>query len=251
MGQRGRGEEGCDVEYVGEGGQGVQRGSLQRVQPSGTGRTNGGTDGRTDGRGTDERSRGRGGGGREGAVPPVVCRPADKQRRYCKCIGTTRCGGFIGGFSSRREPARARLFTRSIVTGSLRGIDFIASPLSRRGATAGQRVVQGDERDARAIAIVTDRRVARSTGPSFVFFFFFGVRKTATSVVPSLSSRSDTRRRPASFMRSRAPFASFFSLFLSLPCFRPLLFVHSSATSHPAISTHSRGMMDLHTANYT
>lgn len=33
-----------------------------------------------------------------GRIPPVVCRPIDKQRRYCKCIGTTRCGTSLAAF---------------------------------------------------------------------------------------------------------------------------------------------------------
>lgn len=46
---------------------------------------------------------------------PVVCRPTDKQRRYCKCIGSTCCGASLAAFLRDTTYERLWLFTRSIV----------------------------------------------------------------------------------------------------------------------------------------
>lgn len=46
---------------------------------------------------------------------PVVCRPTDKQRRYCKCIGSTCCGASLAAFLRDTTYERFWLFTRSIV----------------------------------------------------------------------------------------------------------------------------------------
>lgn len=91
--------------------------------------------------GQGERLRGQGVGG-EGAsarggegTAPVVCRPTDKQRRYCKCIGTTRCGASLAAFL-RDVTQRALVVYR--IDSPIVKRSILSYRLSRRGEARGR-----------------------------------------------------------------------------------------------------------------
>lgn len=164
--------------------------------------------------------------GARGREPPVVCRPIDKQRRYCKCIGTTRCGGFIGGFSSRCEAPRARPpFVYEIDSPIVRR-SILSYRLSRRGR---------NNRCNASVLYYSSAFIPLSVSLSLSFFSFSVCEESAAVHLSPMSPgvvqrRSCARAHPFAFT-SPAPFyprRPVLSLSLSLPLFL------------------SRGMMDLH-----
>jgi len=143
--------------------------------------------------------------------PPVVCRPTDKQRRYCKCIGTTRCGASLAAFlrdASRRARTLRTLFTRSIV---------------RSLADRFYRIASRERERLKGETIVTYERCTSRIDVYFPLSFSFSLRLT--------------RRRPTSFMRSRAP---------SCPPSAVHPFFTPAATRSPTLPFTLGGMMDLH-----
>lgn len=84
---------------------------------------------------------------------PVVCRPTDKQRRYCKCIGSTCCGASLAAFLRDTTYERHWLFTRSIARSG--------------GSILSYRVRLPRRRET---IVVTVRRVV--PGPLFLFSLF-------------------------------------------------------------------------------
>lgn len=142
--------------------------------------------------GRGERLRGRVGAGARGRAP-VVCRPIDKQRRYCKCIGTTRCGASLAAFlrdAERRAPA----YVVYGIDGPIVRRSILSYRLSRRGETI----------------VVTHRRCTARRSfplpPSLLSLFSLFLFRYAKNRPLSISLSDQPRRRPASFMRSRPPF---------------------------------------------
>lgn len=212
--------------------------------------------------------------GGEGTAP-VVCRPTDKQRRYCKCIGTTRCGASLAAFL---RDVTQRAFVVYRIDSPIVKRSILSYRLSRRGEARGR------NNRCNVPALYLDSALWSSLSHSFILFspppsppfslslfsFFFLVlfwyqkdRPRARPLFISLSPINPgvVLHRSPSFMRSRAPFCPsparplplvilprlvlfsslsfslFLSLKLSLVLSLPPPFFHSLFLS--------RGMMDL------
>lgn len=167
--------------------------------------------------GQGERLRGQGVGG-EGArargdegTGPVVCRPTDKQRRYCKCIGTTRCGASLAAFL-RDVTQRALVVYR------------IDSPIVKRSILSYRLSRRGEARGRNNRCNVPALYLDSALGPLFLtlssyslllllllslslslFFIFFPCRflvsegPTTRAAAVHLSLSDQPRSRPASF----------------------------------------------------
>lgn len=155
--------------------------------------------------------------GARGREPPVVCRPIDKQRRYCKCIGTTRCGASLAAFlrdAKRRAPVV---------------VYEIDSPIVRRSILSYRLSKRGRNNHRNASALYSSALTPISRSPSLLPFSFFFAPFSFSVCEESAAVRLSRRSAPASFMRSRPP---------SHP--RP------SSRFRPRHPHHSPGMMDLH-----
>ena len=127
---------------------------------------------------------------------PVVCRPTDKQRRYCKCIGSTCCGASLAAFLRDTTYERLWLFTRSIVRSGGSILSYrVRLPRRRETIVATYALYR-----ARFLSLFLDFLVSKD--PVVVrlcFCLSFTFRRLSRSLFPRLSVRlarpMDSRER--------------------------------------------------------